>query len=117
MRKQKKIAILSNSEGEDKENNVAMVKVVNLNLTHWIDVHQRHVTQIKQLIDDLKKATETNQTSNDYWQIEIDRTNGEGTLFLGDKSKLTQFAKMCNDPSNDKFKVEKEDDLKVILTV
>ena len=32
---------------------------------------------------------------------------------MGPKSKHTQFSKMCNDPSNDKFKVEKEADLQV----
>jgi len=112
MRKQKKEKLIILSS-ENKEN-VATVTTdtANLNLIFWIDVHQRHTTQIKQLLDGLNRATEANKTTSDYWTVEIDRTNGEGTLFLGNKSKLNQFGKMCNDPTNDKYKVEKEDDLK-----
>ena len=54
-----------------------------------------------------------NHLFSDYWTTEIDRTNGEGALFLGKKSKLNQFGDMCNDPKNPKFNVQKEDDLKV----
>ena len=117
MRKQKKEKLIILSS-ENKEN-VATVTTdtANLNLIFWIDVHQRHTTQIKQLLDGLNRATEANKTTSDYWTVEIDRTNGEGTLFLGNKSKLNQFGKMCNDPTNDKYKVEKEDDLKVKLEI
>ena len=50
---------------------------------------------------------------SNFWTIEIERVNGEGTLFLGKKSKLNQFGEMCKDPTNQKFQVKKEDDLKV----
>ena len=54
--------------------------------------------------------------SSDFWRLEIERTKGEVALFLGPKSKHTQFHKMCLDPTNEKFKVEKEDDLQVFFT-
>ena len=50
---------------------------------------------------------------SEFWRLEIERVKGECALFMGPKSKHTQFSKMCNDPSNDKFKVEKEADLQV----
>ena len=43
----------------------------------------------------------------------MERVEGEAVLFLGPKSKHTQFGKMCLDPRNEKFKVEKEEDLQV----
>ena len=43
----------------------------------------------------------------------MERVKGEAVLFLGPKSKHTQFGKMCLDPKNEKFKVEKEEDLQV----
>jgi len=43
----------------------------------------------------------------------LERIKGEGALFLGKKSKLTQFGNICEDPTNDNFKVEKENDIKV----
>jgi len=45
--------------------------------------------------------------------LEVERVEGEAVLFLGPKSKHTQFGKMCLDPRNEKFKVEKEEDLQV----
>ena len=47
----------------------------------------------------------------------MERVEGEAVLFLGPKSKHTQFGKMCLDPRNEKFKVEKEEDLQVNKTV
>ena len=56
---------------------------------------------------------EINSNFSEFWRLEIERAKGEVALFLGPKSKHTQFHKMCLDPTNEKFKVEKEDDLQV----
>ena len=50
---------------------------------------------------------------SEFWKLEVERVEGEAVLFLGPKSKHTQFGKMCLDPRNEKFKVEKEEDLQV----
>ena len=55
--------------------------------------------------------------SSEFWKLEVERVEGEAVLFLGPKSKHTQFGKMCLDPRNEKFKVEKEEDLQVNPTL
>ena len=55
--------------------------------------------------------------SSEFWKLEVERVEGEAVLFLGPKSKHTQFGKMCLDPRNEKFKVEKEEDLQVNANV
>jgi len=76
----------------------------------WLKVHEES-----------SKKLETYQTridswccqipDDDFWRLEIERVKGECTLFLGPASKHTQFSKMCHDPGNNKYKVEKEADL------
>ena len=106
----KKLAKARNSSlldtDEDKENDT-------LNLIHWKQVHRSHVEQIEQLLENLKVETQKNTTQEEYWTTEIDRCNGEGQLYLGKKSKLTQFGDMCEDPQNAKYNVQKEQDLQV----
>jgi len=110
--KKEKLAILdsNNDDDENKENNTALIDT--LNLSYWKEIHQKQIQQIEQLLADITQATNDHPTKSDFWTTEIDRTNGEGVLFLGKKSKLNQFGDMCNDPKNAKFNVQKEDDLK-----
>ena len=54
---------------------------------------------------------------SEFWKLEVERVEGEAVLFLGPKSKHTQFGKMCLDPRNEKFKVEKEEDLQVLSNI
>jgi len=83
-----------------------------LNLNMWTETHSKTVTIIKEKLDKLNNVIQDNKTEDNFWTIEIERVNGEGNLFLSKKSKLNQFGEMCKDPTNQKFQVQKEDDLK-----
>jgi len=85
---------------------------MSLNLETWSLTHSKNVTIIEEKINNLNNVIQKNPTEDNFWTIEIERVNGEGNLFLSKKSKLNQFGEMCKDPTNQKFQVKKEDDLK-----
>jgi hypothetical protein len=82
------------------------------NLKHWTQVYNKHLNQIKEKTEKIQSISSQFPTNDEFWITELERAKGESALFIGKKSKLTQFGIICKDPTNDKFKVEKEDDIK-----
>jgi len=79
-----------------------------LALKKWTKVYNESESKLKAYQIDIGNfATPTDE----FWKLEVERVEGEVVLFLGPKSKHTQFGKMCLDPRNEKYKVEKEEDL------
>ena len=59
--KKEKLAILDgNNDDENKENNTALIDT--LNLSHWKEIHQKQIQQIKQLLADITQATNDHPT-------------------------------------------------------
>ena len=59
--KKEKLAILDgNNDDENKENNTALIDA--LNLSHWKEIHQKQIQQIKQLLADITQATNDHPT-------------------------------------------------------
>jgi len=79
-----------------------------LGLKKWTKVYNDSESKLKLYQIDIGHFTEP---TDEFWKLEVERVEGEAVLFLGPKSKHTQFGKMCLDPRNEKFKVEKEEDL------
>jgi len=79
-----------------------------LGLKKWTKVYNESESKLKLYQIDIENFT---TPTDEFWRLEVERVKGEAVLFLGPKSKHTQFGKMCLDPKNEKFKVEKEEDL------
>merc|ERR1712142_132595 len=80
------------------------------NLRHWKNIYQEHVEKLKSY---QKKLAMVSSSQDEFWELECERARGEVVLFLGTKSKFTQFGKMIEDPHGDKFRVKSEDDILV----
>ena len=87
-------------------------KAGNISNAYW-----RVVSPDTRWVSCFLKSNSSRILNSEFWRLEIERVKGECALFLGPKSKHTQFSIMCKDPSNDKFKVEKEADLQVLFRV
>jgi len=78
------------------------------NLRHWKKIYEEHVDKLKAC---QKKLELLSSSQDEFWEVECERARGEVVLFLGKKSKFTQFGRMIDDPHGDKFKVKSEDDI------
>lgn len=80
-----------------------------IDTSKWLVVYKESVSKLEQC----KKEIEgwITENLNEFWKSNIDTVHGEVFLYLGPKSKHSQFGKMCDDPTNQKFKVEKDEDL------
>lgn len=79
-----------------------------LGLKKWKKVYNESESKLKLYQIDIGNFS---APTDEFWKLEVERVEGEAVLFLGPKSKHTQFGKMCLDPRNEKYKVEKEEDL------